>query len=163
MFEKYAAQCDFDYLMLMALGYQGSLLDQKKRNPSGAVGVMQVIPKYAAASSINVGDVTTAGGNIQAGVKMLRNIEDQYFHDPNIDQLDKTLLVFASNDARPSRIAKLREQARSQGLDPNKWFENVELLVAQNIGQKNGHVCRECLQVLCRLQAGRGTWKNRRS
>jgi len=136
IFEKYAAQYDFDYLMLMALGYQESLLDQRKRNPSGAIGIMQVIPKYAAASPINVRDVTTAGGNILAGVKMLRNIEDQYFNDSNIDQLDKTLLVFASYNAGPTRIAKLREQARSQGLDPNKWFENVELMVAQNIGQE---------------------------
>lgn len=136
IFEKYAAQYDFDYLMLMALGYQESLLDQRKRNPSGAVGIMQVIPKYAAASPIKISDVTTASGNIQAGVKMLRNIEDQYFNDPHIDQLDKTLLVFASYNAGPTRITKLREQARAQGLDPNRWFENVELMVAQNIGQE---------------------------
>lgn len=136
IFEKYAAQYDFDYLMLMALGYQESLLDQKKRNPSGAVGVMQVIPKYAAAPPINVRDVTMTDRNIQAGVKMLRNIEDQYFNDSNIDQLDKTLLVFASYNAGPTRIAKLREQARAQGLDPNRWFENVELMVAQNVGQE---------------------------
>jgi membrane-bound lytic murein transglycosylase MltF len=136
MFEKYAAQYDFDYLMLMALGYQESLLDQRRRNPSGAVGIMQVIPKYAAASPINVKDVTKADGNIQAGVKMLRNIEDQYFNDSNIDPVDKTLLVFASYNAGPTRIAKLRQQARAKGLDPNKWFENVELMVAQNVGQE---------------------------
>jgi membrane-bound lytic murein transglycosylase MltF len=136
IFEQYATQYDFDYLMLMALGYQESLLDQRKRNPSGAVGIMQVIPKYAAASPINVANVNAVAGNIQAGVKMLRNIEDQYFNDPNIDQLDKTLLVFASYNAGPTRISKLRGQARAQGLDPNKWFENVELMVAQTVGQE---------------------------
>jgi membrane-bound lytic murein transglycosylase MltF len=97
---------------------------------------MQVIPKYAAASPIKVKDVTKADGNIQAGVKMLRNIEDQYFNDSNIDPVDKTLLVFASYNAGPTRIAKLRQQARAKGLDPNKWFENVELMVAQNVGQE---------------------------
>ena len=39
--------------MIAAQGYQESLLDQSKKNPSGAVGIMQVIPKNAAASPIN--------------------------------------------------------------------------------------------------------------
>src|SRR5258708_583179 len=34
-FEKYAAEYDFDYLMLVAQGYQESGLDQNRRNPSG--------------------------------------------------------------------------------------------------------------------------------
>jgi membrane-bound lytic murein transglycosylase MltF len=136
MFEKYAGEYDFDYLMIMALGYQESLLDQDKRNPTGATGIMQVIPKYAAAAPIDVPDVTKADANIQAGVKMLRHIEDQYFNDSKLDRLNKTLLTFASYNAGPNRIAKLRQQARGEGLDPNLWFNNVELVVAKSIGQE---------------------------
>lgn len=136
LFKQYSNQYGFDYLMMMAQGYQESLLNQSARNPSGAVGIMQVIPKYAAANPINVKDVQVARGNIEAGVKMLRNIEDQYFNDPNIDQVNKTLMVFASYNAGPNRIARLRAQAQQQGLDPNKWFGNVEILVAQNVGQE---------------------------
>jgi membrane-bound lytic murein transglycosylase MltF len=136
LFQKYAGQYGFDYLMIAAQGYQESLLDQKKRNPSGAVGIMQVIPKNAAAAPINVPNVSTAENNIQAGVKMLRNIEDQYFNDPALDPVDKTLMVFASYNAGPNRIARLRKQAASEGLDPNKWFGNVELMVAKDIGQE---------------------------
>lgn len=135
-FQKYAAEYDFDYLMIAAQGYQESLLDQNKRNPSGAVGIMQVIPKYAAAKPIDVPNVSTAEGNIEAGVKMMRNIEDTYFNDPKIDRLDKTLFVFASYNAGPNRIARLRKEAQEQGLDPNKWFDNVELMVAKDIGQE---------------------------
>ena len=136
LFKQYSGQYGFDYLMMMAQGYQESLLNQSARNPSGAVGIMQVIPKYAAANPINVKNVNQAPANIEAGVKMLRNIEDQYFNDPNIDQLNKTLMVFASYNAGPNRIARLRAQAQQQGLDPNKWFGNVELLVAQDVGQE---------------------------
>ena len=136
LFQQYAGQYGFDYLLIAAQGYQESLLDQKKRNPSGSVGIMQVIPKYAAAAPISVPDVSTAPNNIQAGVKMLRNIEDQYFNDPEIDQLNKTLMVFASYNAGPNRIARLRKQAAAEGLDPNKWFDNVELMVAKDIGQE---------------------------
>ena len=56
-FQKYAAEYDFDYLMIAAQGYQESLLNQNMRSPGGAVGIMQVIPKNAAASPINVPNV----------------------------------------------------------------------------------------------------------
>jgi membrane-bound lytic murein transglycosylase MltF len=52
------------------------------------------------------------------------------------DRLNKTLFVFASYNAGPNRIARLRKQAQAQGLDPNVWFDNVELVVAKDIGQK---------------------------
>jgi membrane-bound lytic murein transglycosylase MltF len=135
-FKKYAAEYDFDVLMIAAQAYQESLLDQSKRNPSGAVGIMQVIPKNAAASPINIPHVDTAETNIQAGVKMLRNIEDTYFNDPKIDRLNKTLFLFASYNAGPNRIARLRKEAPGLGLDPNVWFGNVELVAAKEIGQE---------------------------
>jgi len=97
---------------------------------------MQVIPKFAAARPINVPDVPKAEPNIDAGVKILRNIEDQYFSDPSIDRLDKMLLTFASYNAGPTRINGLRQEAQEQGLDPNKWFGNVELMVAKSVGQE---------------------------
>lgn len=135
-FKKYAGQYDFDVLMIAAQAYQESLLDQNKRNPSGAVGIMQVIPKNAAASPINIPNVNTAETNIQAGVKMMRNIEDTYFNDPAVDRLNKTLFVFASYNAGPNRIARLRKEAPELGLDPNIWFGNVELVAAKEIGQE---------------------------
>ena len=136
LFKKYAGEYDFDVMMIAAQAYQESLLDQSKRNPSGAVGIMQVIPKYAAAPPINIPNVGTAEPNIHAGVKMLRNIEDTYFNDPGIDRLNKTLFVFASYNAGPSRVAGLRRKAANTGLDPNVWFGNVELVAAKEIGQE---------------------------
>jgi membrane-bound lytic murein transglycosylase MltF len=135
-FKKYAAQYDFDYLMLVALSYQESRLNQDTRNPSGAVGIMQVMPKDAAASPIDIPNVETAEPNIHAGTKMLRMIEDTYFEDPKLDALNKTLLTFASYNAGPTRIAELRSKAASEGLNPDKWFGNVELVVAKEVGQQ---------------------------
>jgi len=110
-FKKYAAEYDFNYLMLVALGYQESGLNQDRRNPSGALGIMQVIPKYAAASPIDIPNVDTAEPNIHAGTKMLRVIADTYFNDQKLDALNKTLFTFASYNAGPNRIASLRKKA----------------------------------------------------
>jgi membrane-bound lytic murein transglycosylase MltF len=136
LFQKYAAEYDFDYLMLAAQGYQESMLNQERKSPRGAVGIMQVLPKYAAASPINIPNVNNADGNIHAGVKMLRNIADTYFKDAKLDPTNRTLFVFASYNAGPNRIVGLRKKASAMGLDPNVWFANVELVAAQEIGQE---------------------------
>ena len=39
-------------------------------------------------------------------------------------------------NAGPGNISKMRREAQKQGLDPDKWFNNVELVVAARIGQE---------------------------
>jgi membrane-bound lytic murein transglycosylase MltF len=133
-FKKYASQYDFDYLLVVAQGYQESTLNQAARH-GGAVGIMQVKPAIAAAAPISIPDVATAENNIHAGVKLLHTISDTYFNDPKIDPMNRLLLTFAAYNAGPTRIAALRKQAPARGLDPDKWFGNVELLVSQSVGQ----------------------------
>jgi membrane-bound lytic murein transglycosylase MltF len=96
---------------------------------------MQVVPREAAASPIDVANVYDAANNIHAAAKMLRHFADTYFTDPRIDPFNRALFVLASYNAGPTRISRLRERAKDQGLDPNVWFENVELLAAKDIGQ----------------------------
>ena len=133
-FKKYSAEYGFDYLMIVAQGYQESMLEQSARSPGGAVGIMQIKPSTAASSPINIPDISSADNNIHAGIKVLNSISSTYFDDPKIDPVNRLLFTFASYNAGPNRIAELRKRAAAQGLDPNKWFENVELLVAQNVG-----------------------------
>jgi membrane-bound lytic murein transglycosylase MltF len=134
-FKTYSSQYGFDYLMVIAQGYQESQLNQAARSPGGAIGVMQVKPSTAAAPPISIPDIRTAENNIHAGVKLLNSIAENYFNDPKIDPMNRLLLTFAAYNAGPNRIAEIRKQAAAQGLDPNKWFGNVELLVSQKVGQ----------------------------
>lgn len=131
-FKKYASQYGFDYLMVVAQGYQESMLNQSARNGQ-AVGIMQVEPVTAAAPPISIPDVMTAENNIHAGVKVLRDIADKYFNDPKIDSQNRMLFTFASYNAGPNRIAEFRRNAPVHGLDPDKWFGNVELLASQSV------------------------------
>jgi membrane-bound lytic murein transglycosylase MltF len=133
-FKTYSSRYGFDYLMVMAQGYQESMLNQAARN-GGAVGIMQVKPSTAAAPPISIPNITTAENNIHAGVKVLKTIADQYFGDPKIDAENRLLFTFAAYNAGPNRIADLRQKAPAQGLDPDRWFGNVELLVSQSVGQ----------------------------
>jgi membrane-bound lytic murein transglycosylase MltF len=81
-------------------------------------------------------DVSNVDANIEAGAKMLKNIRDTYFNGSDINPLNKMLLSFASYNAGPSRIARLRKVAKEQGLDPDQWFGNMDLVVAKDIGQE---------------------------
>jgi len=135
-FKKYASQYDFDWLMLAALGFQESGLDQSVRSGAGAIGVMQVLPTTAADSNVNIDKIHEIENNIHAGTKYLRFLRSRYFSDPEISELNQTLLAFASYNAGPAKIAKLRKEARERGLDPNVWFGNVEHIVAKKVGRE---------------------------
>ena len=78
-FKKYSSQYGFDYLMIVAQGYQESMLNQAARNHD-AVGILQVDSRTAAAPPINIPDISTVENNIHAGVKVLRTIADTYLN-----------------------------------------------------------------------------------
>jgi len=135
-FKKYATEYDFDWLMLAAQGYQESRLDQKTRSPVGAIGVMQVMPTTARDKNVGIKDIHLVEPNIHAGVKYLRFLVNEYFDEPGIDFANRHLFAFAAYNAGPNRIARLRKQTAAKGLDPDKWFNNVELLVAEDVGRE---------------------------
>jgi membrane-bound lytic murein transglycosylase MltF len=135
-FRKYAAQYQFDWLLLIAMGYQESGLNQAVRSRAGAIGVMQMMPKTARSPSVNIRDIHLTEPNIHAGVKYLRVLVDEYFDDPAIDALNRQLFAFAAYNAGPTRMQRLRREAAAQGLDANKWFDNVELVAAKRIGRE---------------------------
>ncbi|MDX2481966.1 MAG: lytic transglycosylase F [Desulfuromusa sp.] len=136
IFKKYAEQYGFDFLMTGALAYQESTLDHKKRSKVGAVGIMQVLPTTAADKNVGIPDVENLESNIHAGTKYLRFIRNRYFNDSAINGLNQTLFAFASYNAGPAKVAKLRKEAKKIGLDPNVWFNNVEEVAAKRIGRE---------------------------
>jgi membrane-bound lytic murein transglycosylase MltF len=134
IFRKYGKRYAVDHLLMMAQGYQESRLDQKVRSPAGAVGIMQLMP--ATGAQMKVGDIGQLEPNIHAGVKYLRHVEDTYFDQASLDPVVKALFSFASYNAGPNRIQSLRREAERRGLDPDRWFKNVEYVVADKIGQE---------------------------
>ena len=136
LFKKYADQYGFDWLLVTAQAYQESGLDQSTRSPVGAIGVMQVMPATARDRNVNIPNIHQLEPNIHAGVKYLRFMVDEYFDEPGIDPVNRHLFAFASYNAGPNRIQRLRKVAAAEGLDPNKWFNNVEVVVAREVGRE---------------------------
>jgi membrane-bound lytic murein transglycosylase MltF len=134
LFRKYGERYSFDYLMVTALGYQESRLNQNARSHAGAIGIMQLMP--ATGRSLKVGDITQAEPNVHGGFKYLRQIYDRHLDAEGVDEQNRTLFAIAAYNAGSSRIAALRTEAAAKGLDPNVWFNNVELIAARRVGQE---------------------------
>jgi len=131
-FKQYAAKYEFDWLLMAAQGYQESQLDQNKRSSVGAVGVMQVLPSTA--KQMDCGSPDIASNNIHAGIKYMAWLRENFFNDPELQPGPKVDFTLAAYNAGPGRIRQLRAKAKSEGLDPNLWFDNVEQIAMQEIG-----------------------------
>ena len=132
LFEKYGAKYGFDPVMLAAQGYQESQLDQNAKSHVGAIGVMQIMP--ATGGDLGVGNIHDIEPNIHGGTKYMNQLMTKYFPDAKFSEAVRPLFAFASYNAGPGNISKMRKIAAQRGLDPDKWFNNVEVVVSEKIG-----------------------------
>jgi len=132
LFEKYGPKYGFDPIMLAAQGYQESTLNQNAKSHVGAIGVMQIMP--ATGAELKVGDISQIEPNIHGGAKYMDKLMTQYFKDANFSEANRPLFAFAAYNCGPGNVAKMRKEAEKRGLDPDKWFNNVELVTAEKIG-----------------------------
>jgi membrane-bound lytic murein transglycosylase MltF len=132
LFERYAGQYGFDPLLLAAQGYQESRLDQEAKSGVGAIGIMQIMP--ATGKSLGVGDIRGAEQNVHAGAKYMDMLMSKYFRDAKLTDTDRSLFAFASYNVGSGNIAKMRREAARRGLDPDRWFDNVEVVTAEKLG-----------------------------
>ncbi len=135
-FKKYSSRYEFDYLAMVAQGYQESSLDQSKRSHRGAVGIMQLLPSTAADKNVAIPDIGSVENNIHAGTKYLAFIRDRYFVDPEIRSEDRMAFSWAAYNAGPASVQKMRALAKKMGLDSNVWHANVEFAANKLIGRE---------------------------
>lgn len=137
IFNREGDRVSFAPLMLAAQGFQESTLNQDLVSPRGAVGVMQLLPRTAAAPPIGIAGVDRdAEANIRAGALYMRYLMDAYVKDPGPTQKNRILMTFAAYNAGPGNLRKFRRMAAKSGRDPNVWFNNVEVSAASVVGRE---------------------------
>jgi membrane-bound lytic murein transglycosylase MltF len=134
LFRKYGDQYGVDWVLMAAQGYQESQLKQNAKSQVGAIGIMQVMPDTG--KDMRVGDISQIEPNINAGIKYVHFMIEQFFKDEPMTDLNKALFAFASYNAGPGRVKQLRREAAKTGLDPNIWFNNVERIASKRIGRE---------------------------
>ena len=136
LFRKYGTDYGMDPTLLAAQGFQESRLDQSVRSPVGAIGVMQLLPSTAKDKNVAIPNIDQLEPNIEAGAKYMAFLKERYFSGPELDELNGSLLALASYNAGPGRIRRLRREAAERGYDHNLWFDNVEVIVAEQVGRE---------------------------
>jgi membrane-bound lytic murein transglycosylase MltF len=134
-FQRHAEVNGMDFLLLAAQGFQESRLDQDAVSRRGAVGIMQLLPSTAQAPPISIKGVERdADANIRAGAAVMAHLRSRHVNQPGLDEIDRTLMTFAAYNAGPGNLRKFRRKAAAMGLDPDVWFENVEIAAARIVG-----------------------------
>lgn len=130
LLKEYAGRYQFDWRLLAAVAFQESRFDPDARSPDGARGLMQVMPRTAA--SLGFREMLTPEDSMHAGTKYLATLRDRF--DRRLPLRERTFFALAAYNAGPSRLDQARTLAGEMGLNPDIWFDNVELAMSR-LGQ----------------------------
>lgn len=120
--KKYAEDYGFDWRLVVAQMYQESGFDPAARSFAGAVGLMQVLPSTG--EEFGFDNLHEPENAIHAGVQYLDWVRDRF--EPDLSVKDRMWFTLAAYNAGPGHVRDARRLARQQGLNPNRWFGNVE-------------------------------------
>lgn len=120
--QKYAKKYNYDWVMITSQMFQESNFNPKAKSWVGALGLMQVMPKTGLQMGFK--DLVDPEKGIYAGVKYMNWVRRRF--EAEIPAKDRTWFTLASYNAGYGHVVDARTIARKMGLNPNKWFGNVE-------------------------------------
>jgi membrane-bound lytic murein transglycosylase F len=108
-----------DWKLVVAVMAQESRFDPYAESWAGAVGLMQVIPRFSEFADYELYDEEL---NIREGIRILKEHLDHYAY---LDSTNQIQLALATYNSGMGHIADARRIAIDQNKDPNNW-EHVE-------------------------------------
>ena len=130
--QRLCAQYGFDWRLIAAQAYQESQLDPDARSRSGAQGLMQLMTPTA--KDMGFDDVSGIENNLHAGIKYMAWLRDTYFDGPELAGPVRVDFALAAYNAGPGRVRRWRSEAPQRGVDPNRWFGELENLALEDVG-----------------------------
>ena len=73
--------------------------------------------------------------------KYMDQLMTRYFPEARFNEANRSLFAFAAYNAGPGRIASLLKEAVKRDLDPDKWFNKVEIITAEKVGLETTPMC----------------------
>ena len=125
IFRQCATEIGWDWRLLAAQGFVESRFDNSLVSWAGARGIMQIMPCTARAHGVAPESLTDPGVSVRTAVKVIKATDDymkKYVSDPE----ERRLFVLAAYNSGIAHIADAIALARKYGLNPEKWYGNVE-------------------------------------
>jgi membrane-bound lytic murein transglycosylase F len=120
--KKYADRYGFDWRLIVSMMFQESRFNPRARSFAGAGGLMQILPHTA--SELGFDDIVDPDEGIHAGVKYLHWVRNRF--EPDLSVPDRMWFTLAAYNAGAGHVRDARRLAAKLGLNPNRWFGNVE-------------------------------------
>jgi membrane-bound lytic murein transglycosylase F len=117
-----AAAYGFDWRLIAAQMYQESRFDPLARSFAGAAGLLQILPRTA--RQVGVEDPHDPESGISAGVRYLAWTRDRF--PTTLPPDEREWFALAAYNAGPGHVNDARRIAVEEGLDPERWFGQVE-------------------------------------
>ncbi len=118
-FERAAAEYDFDWRFLAAVGYQESAWDPDARSKTGVRGLMMLT--RATARELGVRNRTDPEESIDGGARYLRNLHGRV--SPEAPEPDRTWMTLAAYNLGLGHLRDLQGLTAELGGDPNRWID----------------------------------------
>jgi len=132
MFKAMGQEVEIDWRLLAAVAYSESRFDPTVQSRFGATGLMQVLPSTAKRHGRLKGDVAAVTArlkdpatNIRVGSRYLKWLMARFEGD-GVDKRQVIRFALAAYNVGIGHLIDARELAKNIGLDPNRWFHNVE-------------------------------------
>ncbi|MFP2905563.1 transporter substrate-binding domain-containing protein [Pyxidicoccus sp. 3LFB2] len=120
--QSYSARYGLDWRLMVAQMFQESRFDPMARSWVGAQGLFQVMP--GTGKELGFRKLEDPEQGIHAGVKYMHQLIGRIA--PEIPFKQRLRFALASYNAGLGHVLDARRLAQEQGLDPNRWFGNVE-------------------------------------
>lgn len=117
LMQQVAAEFDLDWLMLTAIAAQESKFDPTSVSWAGAVGLMQVLPRF---SEIPEDSLFKPEVSVREGARI---IKDHLEHYAYMDTTNQWRFALATYNAGLGHLADARRLSIDQNKNPNEWEE----------------------------------------
>ncbi|HEX6982340.1 MAG TPA: transglycosylase SLT domain-containing protein [Balneolaceae bacterium] len=119
-----ADSAGLDWLMITAIIAQETKFNPKAKSWAGAMGLMQIIPRYSEISKPKL--LYKPEINIREGVRILSEHLDHYSY---MDRSNQWAFALGAYNAGPGHIADARRLAIDHNDNPNEWENVAEALL----------------------------------
>lgn len=124
IFRAQANRIGWDWRLFAALSFQESRFDPQAVSWAGAIGLMQLMPRTAEAFGAT--NSYNPLQNVNAGANFILWLDD-YWKEHIEDDAERLKFVMASYNVGQGHVQDARRLAKAHGLNPNVWFDNVEI------------------------------------
>ena len=126
MFHEYADTLGWDWKWLAAVAYIESRFNADAENPSGAFGLMQLMPKTAEAMGIDSLHRYDPYMSVRAAARLFKRLDTRF---ESVPMPDRVCFVLASYNAGHGHILDAIRLAKKHGANAQRWYGNVEFFL----------------------------------